>query len=78
MPKIEKVPETHGSIVRTFGEVYVKPNIVDRQLGRNLNRGLDLRNRARYDPDFTLSEKEAEAIIKLAEQLEQIAKSADM
>ena len=58
-----------GGIVSTFGQLYVKTQEVNKSIGRELNRTLQLRNLARYKPDSLLNKQDAEALLKLAEEL---------
>ncbi|MCM8778384.1 MAG: HEPN domain-containing protein [Candidatus Omnitrophica bacterium] len=64
---------SHGGIVSQFGKLFVLTNKVPENLGRNLNLGLDLRPKARYKPQAQLELRDAEFVIKLAEELLKIA-----
>ena len=70
--KIDTFPKTHGGVVGKFGEIYVKSGDVPKELGRALNKGLDLRNKARYVVKARLTKRDAESMIKLAEKLIEI------
>jgi uncharacterized protein (UPF0332 family)/predicted nucleotidyltransferase len=65
----DDLPGSHGGIVSTFGQMYVKTAKIDKSIGRELNRALQLRNMARYKPDSTLGSKDAEDVMELAEKL---------
>jgi len=52
--------------VSSFGALYVKTGEVDPELGRRLNRALQLRNEARYRPTAHLTEEDAEKVVRLA------------
>ena len=67
--KISDLPGSHGGLVQRFGEAYVKPGTVDRAIGRNLNRCLELRNAARYKFTAKISEEEAGLTLALAKGL---------
>jgi len=64
--KQDDLPGSHGGIVSTFGQLYVKTAEIDKSIGRELNRMLQLRNTARYKPDSILDRQDAEAALKLA------------
>jgi len=67
--KQDDLPGSHGGIVSTFGQLYVKAAETDKSVGRELNRMLQLRNMARYKPDSVIQIQDAEAALKLAEEL---------
>ncbi len=66
---MDELPTSHRGIVNKFGELYVKSGGVDRKLGRSLNDGIRVRNKARYDSHADIGEKEAGEMIKLARAL---------
>lgn len=47
----------------------MKSGEMDRKLGRKLNDGIRLRNKARYDSHGEIGEKEAQEMIRLATTL---------
>lgn len=65
--KQDDIPGTHGGIVSLFGALYAKTGEADPELGRRLNRALEVRNEARYRPGARLTEEDAEEVIRLAE-----------
>ena len=67
--KMDELPTSHRGIVNKFGELYVKSGEVDLELGRRLNDGIRLRNKARYESHAEIGEKEAGEMIKLARAL---------
>ncbi|MCS7282335.1 MAG: HEPN domain-containing protein, partial [Anaerolineae bacterium] len=67
--KQDDVPGSHGGIVSLFGALYVKTGEADAELGRRLNRALQLRNEARYRPGARLAKEDAEEVIRLAQAL---------
>jgi uncharacterized protein (UPF0332 family)/predicted nucleotidyltransferase len=69
LTKISDLPGSHGGIAQRFGELFVKPGIVDRAVGRKLNRALELRNEARYKFTARISREDAESVLALAEDL---------
>jgi len=64
---------SHGGIVGQFGKLFVLTKKVPEHLGRDLNLGLDLRAKARYKPGGQVQQADAEFIIRLAQDLLQIA-----
>ena len=67
--KQDDLPGSHGGIVASFGQLYVKTEELDKSIGRELNRNLQLRNVARYKPDSLLERQDAEGVLKLAREL---------
>lgn len=65
----EEPPRTHGGLVKRFGEVGIKGLGLPAEWGRALNRGLDRRNKARYDPHATITEEDARNLLTLAGDL---------
>lgn len=63
----DDLPGSHGGIVSLFGALFVKTGEVDAELGRRLNRALQLRNEARYRPGARLTKEDAEEVIQLAQ-----------
>lgn len=72
--KQDDLPGSHGGVVAMFGQLYVKAGIVDRELGRDLNVTLKLRNEARYRPDATLTAENAATVLDLADRLVGLAR----
>jgi uncharacterized protein (UPF0332 family) len=56
-----------------FSRLYIKTERIGKEIGRRLNKALNLRNRARYVYNNELSLIEAEEVIKLGEEITQIA-----
>ncbi|MBW2154727.1 MAG: HEPN domain-containing protein [Deltaproteobacteria bacterium] len=67
--KQDDLPGSHGGIISTFGQLYVKTEEASKSIGRDLNRALQLRNLARYKPDALLQKADAEGVMKLARGL---------
>ncbi len=67
--KMDELPASHRGVVNKFGELYVKSGEVDWGLGRRLNNGIRLSNKARYESHAEIGEKEAGEMIKLARAL---------
>lgn len=67
--KLEDLPTSHSGIVGKFGELYVRDGPFPRQMGKRLNRGLWLRNRARYERHAEIGQKEVEEMLDLAAEL---------
>lgn len=63
------VPRTHSGLVQQFSKVFVvEEKLVAPRIGRALRLGLELRNKARYDPHARLTESEAIEVTRLAEE----------
>lgn len=73
--KLEQVPKTHGGIVRKLGELYVKPALIAKEIGRDLNRALQIRNDARYDLHADIDAEKAKKVMAAAEKLVGILES---
>lgn len=67
--KISDLPGSHGGIVQRFGELYIKPGEIEREIGRRLNQSLELRNGARYKFTTKISKEDANLVLSLAEDL---------
>ncbi|MBC7226226.1 MAG: HEPN domain-containing protein [Thermoflexales bacterium] len=67
--KAERLPKTHGGLVGRFGELYVRTGELSAEIGRRLREALRYRNLARYDRSAVVGPAEAEAVIRLAEEL---------
>jgi uncharacterized protein (UPF0332 family)/predicted nucleotidyltransferase len=67
--KISDLPGSHGGIAQRFGELYIKPGEIEREIGRRLNQSLELRNAARYKFTAKISEEEAKLVLSLAVDL---------
>jgi len=74
LAKGEPLPRTHGGYIHKFGELYVLPGEVRREILSKLYRVLELRNRARYDPDYNPSEMDVTEALQLYKELRNIAK----
>lgn len=71
--KQDDLPGSHGGIASLFGQLYIKSGEVNRELGRALNRALELRNRVRYRIDASFSKEEAYSVIDLAREIFSLA-----
>lgn len=67
--KADHLPTTHSGIVNLFGQHLVQSGLVPRELGREINAGLFIRNRARYEHTLQVGEAEAERVLRLAKRL---------
>ncbi len=70
--KGQPLPRTHGGCIHKFGELYVVSGLVERDVISRLYRALELRNRSRYDPDYTPTEAEANEVLQLYRDLRKI------
>jgi len=67
--KIDDIPGSHGGIAQNFGELYVKSGAIGREVGRKLNRCLNLRNAARYKFTAIVTREDSELVLGLARDL---------
>ena len=67
--KQDDLPGSHGGVVSSFGQLYVKTGEVEKQTGRDLNLALKLRNEARYKPGALLRRENAVELLSLARRL---------
>lgn len=73
--KLEQIPRTHGGIARKLGELYVKPGLIAKEIGRDLHRALQIRNDTRYDLHVSIDAEKAKKVIETAERLVGILES---
>jgi predicted nucleotidyltransferase len=59
----------HGGLVAEFGKHFILTGRFPRDFGKKLHRALDLRNKARYDPNAVIGEEDAKFILSLYEEL---------
>ena len=71
----DDLPGSHGGLVGRFGELYVKPGLVDKSLGRRVNQALERRNHARYRFQATIDPQNAAEAITLARELMGLARA---
>lgn len=67
--KMSEIPGSHSGTIRKFGEFYVKPGLISEDVGRNLNKFLQIRNKARYDYHAEFSIEKAKEVIRLSENM---------
>lgn len=67
--KAGELPKTHSGIVTRFSQLYVKPDIVPKETGRELNKSFAARNDARYDVHADINRDKARAAVKTAEKM---------
>jgi len=68
------LPRSHGGYIQRFGELYVLTGEVDREIVSKLYRVLELRNKARYDPDYNPSETDVDEVLQAYRELRDIAR----
>lgn len=59
---------THKGVLTLFGEHYIKTNIINKDWGKLLRRAYDLRQKGDYASGFIVNKKEAEEILKKANE----------
>jgi uncharacterized protein len=67
--KGEDIPGSHGGVVNRFGELYILSGEMAKEFGRRLNRYLELRNKARYDPHADVTPESAKGTIEMSEEM---------
>ena len=72
MLKGRPLPRTHGGYVHVFGEIYVRSGEVRKNIIRDLMIGLEARNKARYEPDYTPGPRELELLERLYHELSEL------
>ena len=55
---------SHGGVLSTFGEHFVKPGIFPKAMGRALNRAYGKRQLDDYEHRFVISRKDAQEVLK--------------
>jgi len=55
---------SHGGVISSFGEHFVKTDIFPRDMGRELNRAFEKRQLGDYEYTFVISKDEAEEILR--------------
>ncbi|MCM8784612.1 MAG: HEPN domain-containing protein [Candidatus Omnitrophica bacterium] len=71
---LAETPSSHGGIIGEFSKFFVKTKKVPEEIGRNLNKSLDLRNKARYVYNAEITLNDAQKLIKLAEEMLKLTK----
>ncbi len=66
---LEDLPGSHGGLISKFGELYIMTKKIPKELGKNLNIALSLRNKARYDPLAILTKENGDFILSLIKEL---------
>ena len=67
--KMDKLPTSHGGVVIKFSEIFIKEGLVERNIGRAMNKALALRNKSRYDRHALIGSTEAKDVLKLTEDM---------
>jgi uncharacterized protein (UPF0332 family) len=67
--KMDDLPGSHGGVVKKFGELYARDNVLPRNLGKRLNQGLETRSLARYKPKAKITRETAEENVNLAREM---------
>ncbi|MEW6674987.1 MAG: HEPN domain-containing protein [Nitrospirota bacterium] len=64
--KEDDLPGSHGGIVSLFGQLFIKTEEINKDVGRTLNMALELRNKARYKPNVSFSKDDTDLVLNLA------------
>ncbi|MFQ6092312.1 MAG: HEPN domain-containing protein [bacterium] len=63
------IPSRHNTTVQQFSRLYIKTEEFPREVGRKVNRGLRLRNEARYERHREVTREDATSMLELAREL---------
>jgi len=66
--RVKDLPGSHGGLIQRFGEVWVKTGLLPGEMGRELHKGFERGNQARYERHATFGEDDAQAMLALADQ----------
>jgi len=69
------LPRSHGGYIQRFGEIYVVPGEVSRDIVVKLYKALEMRNKARYDPEYAPTEADASEVLQTYRELREVARS---
>ncbi len=67
--KVSDLPGSHGGVAQRFGELYIRSGTIEREIGRKLNRCLEMRNAARYKFTTKISKEDTALMLSLAQDL---------
>jgi len=73
LAKGETLPRSHGGYIQKFGELYIVKGEVKREIVTKLYRALELRNKARYDPDYRPLEVEVNEVLQAYREIRELA-----
>jgi predicted nucleotidyltransferase len=74
LAKGEALPRSRGGYIHMFGELYVVKGGVDREVITKLYRALELRNKARYDPDYNPQEADVNEVLQTYREIRGVAR----
>ena len=61
---IKKImPKSHKGVIQKFGEEFVKPGLLEKNMGQMLSQAESMRLKADYDVGITISKGECEEIL---------------
>lgn len=70
--KGQPLPKTHGGYIHKFGELYVLTGEVGRTIISRLYEALELRNKSRYDPEYTPNDADAGKILQIYKEFKEL------
>lgn len=70
--ELDDLPTSHGGIVNRFGDLQVKTGVVEKEIAKAVNVGLQKRNDARYKFGSEVLKEDADSIIETARKLQAI------
>ena len=72
--KGEALPSSHGEYIHKFSELYVVKGEVEREVVTRLYRALELKNKARYDPDYKPLEVDVNEVLQAYREIREVAR----
>jgi predicted nucleotidyltransferase len=76
LAKGEALPRSHAGYTHKFGEAYVLRGEVGGDVIAKLYRALEMRNKAKYDPEYRPTEADANEVLQTYRELKEIARRA--
>jgi len=64
---------SHSGVIQQFGELFIKTEKIEKELGKSAHKALVLRSQARYVPTVDLRKSDAKLVISLAMKMVKIA-----
>lgn len=64
--ELDEIPSSHGGVVGEFSKFYIKTEKLPKEIGRGMNKALDLTNKARYVYNAEITHHDAQEVLLLA------------
>jgi uncharacterized protein (UPF0332 family)/predicted nucleotidyltransferase len=72
--KGESLAHSHGGIIQQFGKIFIVSGKIEKEIGREVNKALILRGKARYDPKAEIGQEEAKFVLDLTKKVYKVLK----